>query len=318
MPINALLDVELRVPDPEALFDFWLRRGLVRTDDGILGTADRPVQLRVAEGNHRHLAELHLGCESEADLAEIAGRLGRLGVDATAEGTTLRCTDPVLGHRVVVEVVATSPIAPTPARASNGPGAHQRVDGRAEAVSTPLPRAPRRLGHVVFGTPDVPASTAFFIDGLGYRVSDQILGGLATFARIESDHHNVLIAPGPTGHLNHYAFEMDDVDAIGQAGTAVVAERPDASVVGIGRHNLGSNVFWYLKDPSGTMFEFFCDMDQIVDDEAWERDHCRRDWEGSDGPAGFSVWGPKEPPPEFFDQPDLPAIAAARAELGLV
>ena len=169
----------------------------------------------------------------------------------------------------------------------------------------------------MFGSPDVAASTAFYLDGLGYRVSDQILNGVATFARVERDHHNLLIHPAPTGYLNHYAFEVDDVDAIGKAGSAVLAERPDASVVGVGRHRLGSNLFWYLTDPAGNMFEFFADMDQIADDEAWERDHCRRDWEGSDGPAGFSVWGPAEPPANFFAPPDLPTIAAARAERGL-
>lgn len=316
MAINSLLDVELSVPDPEALFDFWLRRGLVRTGDGVLGTEDRPTQLRIATGDHRHLSELHLGCASEADLADLVVRLDGLGVEAEVEGTTLRCTDPVLGHRVVVEVGAAGALTPARARSANGPGEPRRTGARAEAVTDRSSRVPRRLGHVVFGTPDPFRSTAFYVDGLGYRVSDQILGGLATFARVESDHHNLLIAPGPTGHLNHYAFEVDDVDAVGTLGSAVVAEDPDASVVGVGRHNLGSNVFWYLRDPSGTMFELFCDMDQIVDDEAWERDHCRRDWEGSDGPAGFSVWGPADPPPEFFDQPDLSAIAAARAERG--
>ena len=85
------------------------------------------------------------------------------------------------------------------------------------------------------------------------------------------------------------------------AGTAVVAEREDASVVGVGRHNLGANLFWYLTDPSGNMFEFFADMDQIVDDAVWEREHLKRDWEGADGPAGFSIWGPKDPPDRFFN-----------------
>ena len=100
------------------------------------------------------------------------------------------------------------------------------------------------------------------------------------------------------------------------AGQAIVAEREDAGVVGVGRHFLGSNVFWYLKDPAGTMFELFSDIDQITDDEAWERDHCRRDWGGSDGPAPVSVWGPKEPP-EFFTPADIAEIGAAREALGL-
>ncbi len=41
------------------------------------------------------------------------------------------------------------------------------------------------------------------------------------------------------------------------------------------------------------------------------------DWEGSDGPAGFSVWGPKEPE-SFINQPDLFEIAAAREARGLI
>jgi catechol 2,3-dioxygenase-like lactoylglutathione lyase family enzyme len=317
MALNGLLDVELSVPDPDSLAEFWVRHGLRRSGDGVLGTADRDVQLRIVEGSYRHLSELHLSCDTEQDLADVATRVGAMGVVASIDGGTLRCTDPVLGHRVVIDVGAPPPLSPTQQRARNGPGERVRANARAEAVVEPAPRPPRRLGHVVFGTPHVQRATEFFVDGLGYRVSDQILRGVATFARVESDHHNLLVHPAPTGYLNHYALEVDDVDAVGKAGTAVVAERPDASVVGVGRHNLGSNVFWYLSDPAGNMFEFFADMDQIVDDAAWEREHCRCDWEGSDGPAGFSVWGPKDPPETFFSPPDLAVIGAAREALGL-
>ena len=106
MALNGLLDIELSVPNPAELEGFWQRRGLRRTGDGVLGTADRDVQLRVAEGTYRHLSELHLSCEHEQDLAEIAERIGAMGVDSTIDGTTLRCVDPVLGHRVVIDVGA--------------------------------------------------------------------------------------------------------------------------------------------------------------------------------------------------------------------
>lgn len=316
MALNGLLDIELSVPDPHELAAFWERRGLRRTGDGALGTPDREVQLRIAEGTHRHLSSLHMSCDSEHDLVDIAGRIAEMGVDSTIDDTTLRCVDPIFQHRIVIDVGTPPPLSTARPRAFNGPGERVRTDARADAVVEEDPRPPRRLGHFVLGTPHFEKATAFFVDGLGFRVSDQILNGVATFARIESDHHNLLIQPGPTSYLNHYAFEVDDVDAIGKAGTAVVTERADASVVGVGRHNLGSNIFWYLTDPAGTYFEFFCDMDQIVDDEAWERDHLRRDWEGEDGPAGFSVWGPKDPPPEFFNPLDLDAIGAAREALG--
>jgi len=316
MALNGLLDIELSVPDPTGLTEFWERHGMVRTSDGVLGTADRPVQLRIAEGTYRHMSDMHMSCATEQDLAEIAARIGEMGVASTIAGSQLTCIDPVFQHRVVIDVTAPHPLTPAQERAWNHAGTRGRIDARADAVVEAAPRPPRRLGHVVLGTPHFAKATAFYIDGLGFKVSDQFLNGVATFGRIETDHHNLLIQPAPTSYINHYALEMDDIDAIGKAGQAVLAERPDANVVGVGRHFLGSNVFWYLTDPSGTMFELFSDIDQIIDDEAWERDHCKRDWLGSDGPAPIAVWGPPEPE-TFLNPVDLPIIGAAREALGL-
>ena len=316
MALNGLLDIELGVPNPDELMDFWERRGMLRTADGVLGTADRSVQLRVTEAGYRHMSELHMSCETELDLADIAGRIGDMGVESQIADTRLTCIDPVFQHRVVIDVTAPHLLTPTQRRAWNHPGEQDRTGARAEAITEAVPRPPRRLGHFVLGTPHLEKALAFFFDGLGFKVSDQVLQGVATFGRIEQDHHNLLIQPGPTSYINHYAMEVDDVDAIGKAGQAVLDERDDASVVGVGRHFLGSNVFWYLTDPSGTMFEFFSDIDQIIDDDAWERDHCKRDWMGADGPAPFAIWGPQEPE-VFFNPADLPEIGAAREALGL-
>ena len=316
MALNGLLDIELSVLDPDELMEFWERRGMVRSADGVLGTADRDVQLRVTDGGYRHMSELHMSCETEQDLADIAGRIGDMGVESHITDTRFTCIDPVFHHRVVIDVTTPHPLTPTQHRAWNHAGEQTRIGARADAVTEDAPRPPRRLGHVVLGTPHIEKATAFFFDGLGFKVSDQVLQGVATFGRIEQDHHNLLLQPAPTGYINHYAMEMDDIDAIGKAGQAVITERKDANVVGVGRHYLGSNTFWYLTDPAGTMFEFFSDIDQIIDDEAWERDHCKRDWHGADGPAPVSVWGPQEPE-IFFNPADLPEIGAAREALGL-
>ena len=316
MALNALLDIELSVPDPSSLTDFWVRRGMLESAAGVLGTEDRDVQIRTVEGTYRHMSELHLGCEAEKDLIDISQRLADMGIDSEIVDTRLTCVDPIFCHRVVVDVTDPHPLTPTQSRAHNPPGEQNRVNLRAEAVVEKAPRPPRRLGHFVLGTPNFKEATEFFVEGLGFKISDQILKGVATFMRVEQDHHNLLIHPGPTSYLNHYAREMDDVDAIGKAGMEVLAEREDASVVGVGRHVLGSNMFWYMLDPQGNMFEFFSDIDQIVDDEAWDREFGRRDWEGSDGPAGFSVWGPKEPE-VFFNPTDIETIAAGREAAGL-
>jgi catechol 2,3-dioxygenase-like lactoylglutathione lyase family enzyme len=280
----------------------------------VLGTADRARQISLVEGVYRHLAELHLGCDTQADLDAVAARLSRLGVDAVLADTRLTCADPVFDHRVVIDVIGEAPLAAAPARAVNRPGHTERATARADVVEESEPRAPRRVGHVVLGTSRLAEACAFYAGGLGLRVSDRLLDGVLTFMRAEADHHNLLIQAAPVSYLNHYALEMDDVDAIGAAGSATVAERPDAHVVGIGRHRLGSNLFWYLTDPAGTMFELYADMDRITDDAAWDREHRRDDWTPEE--AGLSIWGPAEPPEVFFIPPDLAEIGAARETLG--
>ncbi len=350
MALNALLDLEIAVPDPDALVTFWTGLGLDLTAPGVLGTADRPSQLRLREGRYRHVAETRIACDDEADLAAIATRLDGLGVryDRPDDRPALVAHDPVGDHRVVIEVATAPPLTPPVARAHNRPGRLDRLDRRSSACLSQAPHRPRRVGHVVFGTPDVAASVAFYV-ALGFRVSDVVGGGagaeptgeatqqarpssseaqprrrsggtgsvprkpIAVFLRCSTDHHNLLLAPSPVPCLNHYALELDDVDAIGLTGAKVLAERPDAGVVGIGRHVVGANLFWYLLDPAGGMFELFADMDQITDDERWEAETRRDDWD----PFAIAAWAPGPPTADFLLPSDLDTIAAGRADAGL-
>lgn len=140
---------------------------------------------------------------------------------------------------------------------------------------------------------------------LGYRVSDIIGGGLGTFMRCSPDHHNLLIAPGPVPYLNHYALEHDDLDSVTRAATLYLRKHgDDHHVAGPGRHMIGGNEFWYMKDAAGTCFEFFSDMDYILDDDGWK---IRDDWELEDS---WSMWGPKDPPEVFFNPDDMAEIIA--------
>ena len=319
MALTALLDVELTVPRPDQLAAFWERRGLVPTAPGVLGTADRASQLRLREGPYRHVSELRLACDDEADLARAARRLEALGATVRLGAGELRVADPILDHDVVLTVGAAAPLTPPAPRELNRPGQLARVDRRSSACLGRTPRAPRRVGHVVFGTPDVEASRAFYVDGLGFEVSDGIAGGLGWFLRCSTDHHNLLLMPAPVPCLNHYAVELDDLDAIGLTAMDVLGERAaelaDApvSVAGPGRHVLGANLFWYLLDPAGGMFELFADMDQIVDSAAWARDSFDDGWD----PFGIAAWSPADPLPDFFLPADIADLAAAREAAGV-
>ena len=67
---------------------------------------------------------------------------------------------------------------------------------------------------------------------------------------------------------HHTAWDLDDVDQVGRAGCELVAARPERDAWCLGRHGLGSN--WYLCDRAGNFVVYYCDLDVIVDDEAWE------------------------------------------------
>ena len=109
MALNSLLDVELAVPDAAELEAFWLRRGLQSTSPGVLGTAERPTQLRVREGGYRHVSEVRLGCDTAADLDGLTARLDGIGVAYTRDDVSVRCADPVLDHDVVVQIGEAHP-----------------------------------------------------------------------------------------------------------------------------------------------------------------------------------------------------------------
>ena len=101
-------------------------------------------------------------------------------------------------------------------------------------------------------------------------------------------------------------------DAIGRAGTEILNELPESSVYGLGRHIIGSNLFWYLLDPAGGMFELFSDMDQITDDAHWDAHVRRDDWD----PFTIAGWEPGPGKPDFFMPSDIEVIAKAREAAG--
>ena len=139
------------------------------------------------------------------------------------------------------------------------------------------------------------------MEGLGFRVSDEVAGIGAAFLRCSSDHHNLLLQPGPFAFLHHTAWEMDDVDAVGRAAAAMVARDASCHVWGLGRHGFGSNYFWYLRDPAGNFAEYSSDLDVIADDEAWKV-------AASSSLHPLAAWAPPVPA-QFLAPEDVVALA---------
>ena len=160
---------------------------------------------------------------------------------------------------------------------------------------------PRKLSHLVLGSPDAAASRRFFVEGIGFRVSDEVPAIGLAFLRCSTEHHNLAVQSAPVPFLHHTAWEMDDVDAVGSAGASMVAADASRHVWGLGRHGIGSNYFWYLRDPAGNFAEYTSDLDVIVDDEAWRV-------AASTHVHPLAAWGPPVPP-SFLAPDDIAALA---------
>ena len=136
------------------------------------------------------------------------------------------------------------------------------------ASSARLRVRPRKLGHVVFTTPNFAATNDFFTTLIGFKISDYI-GDIGAFLRCSTDHHNLLVLEAPATFLHHSAWQVDDVDEIGRGASALIEGHPERHVWGLGRHHAGSNFFWYLRDPAGNFSEYYSDLDYIPEDAAW-------------------------------------------------
>lgn len=307
MGFHTFLGIEIGVPEPQKLADFYEEYGLIRANGTgeLWGSADMPNQIRIVERSFRQLVTMRLGCDDEEDLSKMAKRLESMGAKPQLSAGQMLVQHPGHGWSVAVEVCEKPRLTDHAPRDFNRPGQRARTE-RAEATVETAPRPPRRVGHVVLGSPNPAETTKFFTEGIGMYVSD-VVKNTATFMRCSTDHHNLLIQPGAVPYLNHYAFEFDDIDAVGVAASNYLNLRGrDKHVLGIGRHTIGSNVFHYMTDPCGNMFENFCDMDNIANPDEWE---VRTDW----GAGEFTNWGPSESdvPEVFFNPSDMREIAQA-------
>ncbi len=300
MGLHRLTHVTLASPDAAAASDFYTEFGLAPTGAGTFATVDGGEQLRLEEGAHRRVLELGLGVGTPHDLDGLADRLRAVDAAADRDGDTLRTHDPATGLAVVVTVAPPIESTPRPTGDANAPGATTRHTERAEAIDREQPVRPRKLGHVVIGSPDHTATQRLFTDGLGLAISDEI-PGVAAFLRCSTDHHNVLVQDAPVTYVHHTSWQVDDVDEIGRGARTMLDGDPGRHVWGLGRHYLGSNYFWYLRDPGGTFAEYYADLDVIDDPAKWEPRAL------TDARALYA-WGPP-PPLEFIAPDDLASLA---------
>lgn len=165
--------------------------------------------------------------------------------------------------------------------------------------------APRKIGHVVLGTPQRDAMEAFYRH-LGFVVSDRTAQGMS-FLRCNEDHHTLALATTEAPWLQHVAYDVGTVDAVMRA-MAAFREAGIAPIWGPGRHGPGDNIFTYYQDPAGTIIEYYGELEIF---EEFDPKLEAREWGPEHRGDTWGLAGP--PPPAFFAAGPRPVPRAKSA-----
>ena len=306
--VHSLDHFAFSVPDLDEAARFYGEFGLdVRRTDGRIdlytfGNPHRWGSIHRAPGRKR-LQYLCFGAYAE-DLEPLRERLERVrvtrrGSHPLAQGAGLWTEDP---QGVAIQVIAGPKVSPSEKKPVVAP-AVAPGKGACPGRSSVKGVRPTRLSHVLTFSSDVMASARFYIDALGLRLSDHSGEGIAFLhGAHSSDHHMVAFAKSEGPGLHHSSWNVATLDEVG-LGMQQMVDHGHKEGWGVGRHVLGSNYFYYVRDPWGSFAEYSHDIDFIPAEIEWRpKDHPPED--------SFYLWGP--PVPDYFIMNcELPVAVAA-------
>jgi 2,3-dihydroxybiphenyl 1,2-dioxygenase len=212
---------------------------------------------------------------ADADaLDALAARLEQARIDVTAEPQTLADTRRVRG------LISFRDPAGNRLEAFYGAAIDDTPFSPGRSISG-FRTGPLGLGHVVLTVKDIHAVMPFYVDVLGFRLSDYIEKPFrAYFFHVNARHHSLaLIETGKNG-MHHLMVELFSLDDVGQSYDIALSE-PDRVSVTLGRHTNDLMTSFYAKTPSSFMVE--CGWGgREIDPATWQP------LEMHDGP---SLWG---------------------------
>jgi len=145
-----------------------------------------------------------------------------------------------------------------------------------------------KLGHFNLGTRQLAVQTEFY-RSIGFRVSDH-RSERGAFLRCNTDHHGLAFISGHRAALRHHAYELSGWDQVKLVLDWMFREGI-APTAGPLRHGPGNNVAVYVRDPDRFHIEFYCEMEQIEDDEDHQREYL----------PFWNLWLRQNPPPGYRD-----------------
>jgi 2,3-dihydroxy-p-cumate/2,3-dihydroxybenzoate 3,4-dioxygenase len=154
-----------------------------------------------------------------------------------------------------------------------------------EQPFTPQLAKIERLGHVVINVKSYAKAHKFWVEDLGFSISDHVPGRIA-FLRCWPNplHHSFALLEGAQDGLNHINFMVTDIDDIG-IGMNRMKKAGVPIVFGPGRHLPSTSIFLYYLDPDGMSAEYSFGMEEIPEDN----DRPPRELEPK--PEVLDTWG---------------------------
>jgi catechol 2,3-dioxygenase len=211
--------------------------------------------LRLLYGPKVGFDQMSFKVEREDDLDELENRVQRFGFpvrrvskgESVGQGESIRFDTPS-GHtmELVHDVERT---------------------GRATPKVNPAPFveglrgiAPPRMDHLLVTAEEVGESSKFYMDVLGFRLTEQLLDGnghqVATWMERSHSPHDLALVAGPNGGLHHFAYWLDDWDHVRKSAD-ILAYNGIQIDVGPTRHGITRGNTIYFFDPLGTRNEVF-------------------------------------------------------------
>ncbi|MGV9675540.1 VOC family protein [Nocardia sp. NPDC003482] len=280
---TAVSHIGFSMPDPAAAARFYGRvLGLVVHDELPGGG------LRLGWGAGHHVLDLlpgekglrHYGFEvRDADGVEgIAERLA-------AAGHTVSELDPAHIDAAVGAPQGISVADPHGTEVRF----HTAVWRQGESAADPG-RRPIKYQHITLGTDDVEKMTDFFVDVVGFRISDQLADGRFAWLRSDRDHHTLAVVNvGRGGDIDHYSYDLSEWADFKAWCDRLTDEGVDVTW-GPGRHGPGNNLFVFFDDPAGNHIELSAEMEKFHDDRVT---YVPRRWQPI--PNSVNLWGGQLP-----------------------
>lgn len=199
--------------------------------------------------------------EREDDLAEMEQRVESYGLhvtrmhrgDEVGQGESIRFETPS-GH----EMELVHEVEKLGTRAGKLNPTYDPLLGPGPLGSVAI--APPRMDHLLINAEEVGEASKFYMDVLGFRLTEQLLGGdghpIGMWMERSHSPHDLAVVAGTNGALHHFAFWLDDWDHVRSAAD-ILAHNAIQIDVGPTRHGVTRGNTIYFFDPMGTRNEVF-------------------------------------------------------------